>query len=312
MLGCMAAITVLLLIPPMAAAVAIPNLAAQFPSTWRPHEAAYVAICFKALPAGLLGLLVAGIFAAAMASMDNGLNLNAGLFVRSFYRTVLRPVAGERELLLVAKACTLVFGLLIMAIAYAFSIWSSLDLFNLLQATSSVLSFPLVMPMVLGLFVRRAPPWAGWSTMVVGMATAWAGRLFGLGRVLGAFLGAHTLSARELPCMNFAGNILAVLLTEGVWFGLVTFLRREPEAEHVAGLFEDFKRPVVAAIENPGGDDARQYRVMGRLCLIYGLGIASTALFVHGYEARAALAFCGGTIAMIGAVLALRGRRANA
>ena len=111
--------------------------------------------------------------------------------------------------------------------------------------------------------------------------------------------------------MNFAANIVAVLLTECVWFGLVTLFRRGPEAEHVGMLFEDFERPVVSAIENPGGNDSRQYRVMGRLCLIYGLGIASTALLVHGLEGRAALVFCGGTIALVGVVLALRGRGAN-
>lgn len=312
MLVYMAAIMVLILIPPMAAAIVIPDLASQFPMNMRPHEAAFVAICFRALPPGLIGLLVVGIFASAMASMDSVLNLNAGIFVRSFYRTVVRPRASERELLLAAKVCTLVLGLLVMAVAKTFSMWRTLDLFDLLQATSAVLSFPVVMPMVLGMFVRKAPPWAGWSTMAVGMATAWAGRWLGIGGALGAALGAQALNGREQTCLGFAASILTVLLVECAWFAGVTLLSRRPEAEHVARLFEDFERPVDSAAENPASDDPRQYRVMGRLCLAYGAGICATSLVTGEAAGKASLLFCGGVIALVGATLALLGRGSRA
>lgn len=311
MFGYMAAIAVLILIPPMAAGVIIPDLAVQFPMNGRPHEAAFVAICFKALPAGLIGLLVVGIFSAAIASMDSGLNLNAGNFVRSFYRTVLRPKAGERELLLTAKVITFVFGVLIVSIAYGFSKWRTLDLFNLLQATSAALSFPVIIPMVLGLFVRRAPPWAGWSTMAVGMAVAWSGRLFGIGNVIGTALGAQGLNGREQTCMDFAASVITVLLVECIWFGCVTLLNREPEPEHVTRLFDDFERPIDSATESPGGDDSRQYRVMGRLCISFGIGIGATSLVAGETAGKASLLFCGGVIALVGATLLLFGRRAR-
>jgi Na+/proline symporter len=39
----------------------------------------------QTMPAGLLGLLVTGIFSATMSSMDTGLNRNAGVFIKNVY-----------------------------------------------------------------------------------------------------------------------------------------------------------------------------------------------------------------------------------
>ena len=68
-------------LPPLAARILHPDLHAVFPTLNKPSEGAYVAVAMQTLPAGLLGLLVTGIFATTMASMDTGLNRNAGIFI---------------------------------------------------------------------------------------------------------------------------------------------------------------------------------------------------------------------------------------
>ena len=72
------------LIPPMAATILHPNLAAEYPTLNTPSEASYVAMAFTLLPAGMMGLLVSGIFASTMGGMEAGLNRNAGFLVRNF------------------------------------------------------------------------------------------------------------------------------------------------------------------------------------------------------------------------------------
>ena len=62
------------------------------------------------LPAGLAGLLIAAIFAAAMSSMDTSLNSAATLVLADIYRRYLRPHAGERESMAVLYGATLAFG----------------------------------------------------------------------------------------------------------------------------------------------------------------------------------------------------------
>lgn len=61
-------------------------------------------------PAGLRGLIIAGIFAAAMSSLDSSINSVASVLVNDYYRRFGRAVT-EAKALFAAKALTLVFGL---------------------------------------------------------------------------------------------------------------------------------------------------------------------------------------------------------
>src|SRR5690606_30237614 len=63
------------------------------------------------LPAGISGLVIAAIMAAAMSSVDSGLNCGATLFLCDIYRRYVRPDAGERESMRVLYGATLVGGI---------------------------------------------------------------------------------------------------------------------------------------------------------------------------------------------------------
>ena len=68
------------------------------------------------LPPGLLGLLLAGLLAAAMSSMDSDLNSVAAVVVQNFYRR-MRPGAAQRRQLMVGRAGVVVGGLLSIFLA---------------------------------------------------------------------------------------------------------------------------------------------------------------------------------------------------
>jgi len=71
-------------IPPMVARIVHPDLHAIFPHLKNPAEGAFVVAGLDNMPAGMLGLLISGIFGATMSNMDTGLNKNAGFFVKEF------------------------------------------------------------------------------------------------------------------------------------------------------------------------------------------------------------------------------------
>ena len=75
-----------------------------------------------ALPVGygLKGLLVAGVFAAAMSSLDSALGALSSSAVTDFYRPYIKPVASEAHYLRVARVSTVLFGLLLVGVALAF------------------------------------------------------------------------------------------------------------------------------------------------------------------------------------------------
>jgi SSS family solute:Na+ symporter len=69
------------------------------------------------LPRGFSGLLIAGVFAAAMSSVDSSLNCSATLILHDVYRRCIRRDAGEKESMRVLRASTVGVGVLGTGIA---------------------------------------------------------------------------------------------------------------------------------------------------------------------------------------------------
>ncbi|MBN1807331.1 MAG: sodium:solute symporter [Sedimentisphaerales bacterium] len=106
------------------------------------------------LPAGLRGLVVAGLLAALMSSLSSLFNSCASLFTVDIYEKI-NPKASERHLVTVGRFATLV--VVIMGI-----IWipvmqrvSQGGLYKYLQDTQSYLAPPITAVFMLGLFCKR-------------------------------------------------------------------------------------------------------------------------------------------------------------
>jgi len=141
---------VLWFIPPIVARILIPDMAMVFPQLNNPAEAAYIAVALKLLPHGMIGLLLVGMFAATMTSMDSGLNKNSGIFVKNIYLTLIKPNASEAEQLLVGKMVTIVISLMIVGIALFYSTLKSLMLFDLMISLGALIGLPMTVPLVFG------------------------------------------------------------------------------------------------------------------------------------------------------------------
>ncbi|MCP4614032.1 MAG: sodium/solute symporter [Planctomycetes bacterium] len=106
------------------------------------------------LPAGLRGLVVAGLLAALMSSLSSLFNSCASLFTVDIYEKI-KPGASERHLVTVGRFATLV--VVVMGI-----IWipvmqrvSQGGLYKYLQDTQSYLAPPITAVFLLGLFCKR-------------------------------------------------------------------------------------------------------------------------------------------------------------
>jgi Na+/proline symporter len=76
------------------------------------HDMAYSAM-LTFLPAGLLGIMVAGLLAAYVSTISTHLNWGTSYLVHDFYRRFLKPGADERHYVLVGRVVTV--GLMIAA-----------------------------------------------------------------------------------------------------------------------------------------------------------------------------------------------------
>ena len=84
-----------------------------------PSDTNYVFLSFvvKYLPAGLVGLVLAAVFAASMSASSAELNALASTTVVDVYRRLLRPDAEEKHYVLVSRLATVFWGA--FAIAFA-------------------------------------------------------------------------------------------------------------------------------------------------------------------------------------------------
>jgi SSS family transporter len=95
------------------------------------NDADYVFIGFvlRYLPHGIIGLLVAVIFCAAMSSSAAELNALGSTTAVDYYRRLIHPNASEEHYLLASKLCTVLWG----AVAISFALLANL-VENLIQA----------------------------------------------------------------------------------------------------------------------------------------------------------------------------------
>src|SRR5204863_4429071 len=99
-----------------ARAVALVRQASGDPSY---NDANYVFPTFitTQMPIGLVGLMIAAIFVAAMSASGGELNSLATATVIDFYRRRLRPSAPESHYVTVSRVATIVWGLIACGVA---------------------------------------------------------------------------------------------------------------------------------------------------------------------------------------------------
>ncbi|MEM6627497.1 MAG: sodium:solute symporter [Pseudomonadota bacterium] len=130
---------------------------------------AYPALVFDLLPAGLLGLALAGFVAALMSQIDSTLNSASTIVTMDFVRR-WAPALTSLQLMRVGRGATLVF--MVLAVVWAPQIARFPSLFNYLQSVLAYAVGPVVALFVVGVFSPRANARGANAAILVGVATA--------------------------------------------------------------------------------------------------------------------------------------------
>ena len=307
------------IVPPLAATVMFPDLGALFPQLAKPSEAAYVAAAMRVMPVGLLGLLTCAMFGATLTNMDAAVNKYVGVFIRSFYLPRLKPQSSERDLLLASKICTLCFGAIIIALAVLVNTYRKSDVFTLLNQAMVSLGLPLTLPVFFGLHFRRTPGWAAWVTALACFAfSAWANFEFAQQLERPDVLASLPAWAQDmighgqLPLTGPERSDLLLVVTAfgtsfvGIFtfFGSALFYRMADERSRQSSteFFRKLDTPLPASGDAAYNDEP-VYRLLGTLCMVYGVFILLLTLIPNGFLGRLCFVFVGVVIGGAGAVL---------
>lgn len=309
--------TIIWFIPPWASAIMYPDAAASHAELGnKASDAVYLVFAERAMPLGTIGLLVAGLFAATMSSMDSALCRNAGIFVRSFWAPVVcrnKPMS-ETKTLRVSQLVTLVNGILVILIAQLFAQLKGLSLFELMMRVATLLQSPMLVPLFFGMFIRKTPKWAPWVTVCFGMLVSWL--------IMNVFTAAWfaslfdvTLTKRELSELTTTITVAAHLfLTGGFFIATSLFYKEEnfteEEKAKTEQFFQDIETPVVADSEQDEFDRLQRNK-LGHITLIMGAGLMLMVLLPNELWGRLLFAGCSIAVLTVGYLLKRSARLAD-
>lgn len=134
------------MLPPMIYRVLAPGLSSM------DAEGAYLLMCQQVLPVGMMGLMLGGMIFATASSVNTSLNLAAAVLTNDIYKP-LRPQSSDKQLMLVARVTTLLFGL--GTIAVAFVVPSAGGIVEVVLSIGAVTGGALYMPAIWALFSKR-------------------------------------------------------------------------------------------------------------------------------------------------------------
>ncbi len=135
-------------------------------------DATYYIFVKREMPVGMVGLMLAAMFAATMSSMDSALNRNAGILVKSVYEPYFCKNPTEKNLMIASQLLTAIFGAIIILSGLFLSSLREFGLFDLMMLVSTLVGFPILIPSIMCFFIRKTPDWAGWGTILVGVCVS--------------------------------------------------------------------------------------------------------------------------------------------
>lgn len=297
-------------VPAMAATFMVPDLMEKYASFSNPSEAAYIAVCLQVLPKGLLGLTIAGLFAATMSSMDTALNVNAGFLVKNFYQPLFRKNATEKEQLTAGHIATVFCGVVMLILAIVIVTRGQVSLFDAYLYINAYIQAPLTVALFLSILVRKTPAWAGWSTILIGVlstiliydiaplpeAQLWLKKVCGDGF-------ASYIITNKFTFTNLFTVPLCSLFFWGTKFFYRDLPRNQAYRQDLDTFAERLDTPVDFEVEVGNDNTAQQARIMGTLSLVYG-GFVMLGVFIpNPMPGRLAIAFCAAMLIGVGMIL---------
>lgn len=302
-------------IPPWASAILYPDAAAAYPELGKKAaDAVYLVFTRNAMPVGTVGLLLAGLFAATMSSMDSALNKNSGIFVRSIYQPILTKKnkdVSDKHLLNVSRIVSFISGILVIAVALFFKSLKEMSLFDLMMNVSTMIQVPLLIPLILGLFIKKTPQWAPWATVAIGLLVSWSTVNILTPELFADLIGMdQEWTRRESMDINLMLTIAAHLTITAGFFCLTSFFYKEQKDQHKnerEDFFADIETPFIA--DSAQDDYDRQQRdKLGSMVMYMGSGVLAMMLIPNPMWGRMVFVLCA--IAILGTGFLLK-RSAN-
>jgi solute:Na+ symporter, SSS family len=252
----------------------------------------YAALAFTVLPTGMMGMLVAGMFASTISTMGSEFNVLAGILTNDLYQRIFKPHASEKELVIVGRIATIIIGCLIIGMSILLTVLKGMNIFDIMLKAFGALMPATALPIFVGFFWKRITARGALTGLIAGAIT-------GIGLV---FLNVYLMTAysTELKTdlslqywLKQGWDSMAILVNIFVTVVamLIGSLLNKPsddEKKRVLQYFTDLRTPVSAEeIGGPPGSYYSNLQVMGIGTMLFGLLMLIVGLLQVGVDGDA-------------------------
>ena len=135
-------------------------------------DKAFTVMRANCLPIGMLGLVVAGLIAAMISTIDSALNSLSTVFALDSYRRYVDPDVTGKRLALIGRLVTIAAAIASIFFALAIAAVEEMDLFSRLQSIISFLAPSMSAVFLVGVLWRRETSATAISTLLVGTSVS--------------------------------------------------------------------------------------------------------------------------------------------
>jgi SSS family solute:Na+ symporter len=227
----------------------------------------YAHVSASLMPPGMLGLVVAALFASTMSVLSSGYNVSAAVLTVDVYQRLVHPKATQRELVVMGRILTALVALIALAIALTITHfhWT---IFNAMVAAFGFFLPPTVLPVLAGLLTPRLSSGGAIAGFITGIAA-------------GLALIAYKLIAKpaNLASYQAASIVIPTVATLiALFLGAYVFPVKGEARERSSRFFTQLSRPARTSEtnENPASVAGVVISIMGLVLMIVGLGFMAT------------------------------------
>lgn len=163
------------------------------------------------LPVGISGLIIAGVFAGAMSSLDSALNSLSAVSIQGFYKKYMKKNASEAHYLSASRWATILWG--IYAMVFAFFAGNLGPLIEVINKIGSYFYGSLLGVFILAIFTRRSNGLGAFTGVIAGMISV-------------------LLVDRLADISYLYNNLVGAVVAVAVGY-FVSFLSGKPDAEQL-------------------------------------------------------------------------------
>ena len=256
------------------------------------HDIAYPAM-MRFLPAGFLGLVIAGLLAAYLSTIETHLNWGTSYLVHDFYRRFLRPGLSEKHYVLMGRLVT--GGLMIVSGLITYSLGTARNAFDLILSIGAGTGLLYL----LRWFWWRISAWSEIAAMVSSFLVALG---FFIARQNGVEVASHV-------------SLLATVATTTVVWAAATLLAPPTEPATLDRFYTQVRpsgpgwRPVAERVGVTGAVDSLPQALLGWVlgCAFVYSGLFGTGSLLYGRMPQFAMWLVVFIVSGIGLARVLRG-----